>query len=114
VQRLDLTVAALVAARRQRNSLRHARRTEQRVRKATAFRGRANKTALPCNALKELNPENVPVEHFQRINSNKINFRELADSSLFKGAKSSLIFMFKKFTLRCYSSPNLKLHTLLL
>jgi hypothetical protein len=43
------------------------RRTEKRVRKATAFRGRANKTALPYKSLRQAILENVPVEHFQRI-----------------------------------------------
>jgi hypothetical protein len=41
------------------------RHTEKWVRKATAFRGRANKTALPTNHPDKLNLENVPVEHFQ-------------------------------------------------
>jgi hypothetical protein len=44
------------------------RRTEKWVRKATAFRGRANKTALPYKSSECTTLENVPVEHFQRIN----------------------------------------------
>jgi hypothetical protein len=44
------------------------RRTGKRVRKATAFRGRADKTALPYKSPELTTLENVPVEHFQRIN----------------------------------------------
>jgi hypothetical protein len=53
------------------------RRTEKRVRKATAFRGRANKTALPYKSLEHTVLENVPVEHFQRVHrvNIKIDFR---------------------------------------
>jgi hypothetical protein len=44
------------------------RHTERWVRKATAFRGRANKTALPYKNLGTISLENVPVEHFQSAN----------------------------------------------
>jgi hypothetical protein len=56
------------------------RRTEKRVRKATAFRGRANKTALPYKSPERTALENVPVEHFQRAKIKLIsitNFRYL-------------------------------------
>jgi hypothetical protein len=38
------------------------------VRKATAFRGRADKTARPYRSLRHATLENVPVEHFQQAN----------------------------------------------
>jgi hypothetical protein len=44
------------------------RHTERRVRKATAFRGRANKTALPYKNSRKTRLENVPGEHFQTAN----------------------------------------------
>jgi hypothetical protein len=44
------------------------RRTVKRVRTATAFRGRADKTALPYKSLGPISLENVPGEHFQQVN----------------------------------------------
>jgi hypothetical protein len=47
----------------------------KRVRKATAFRGRTDKTVLPYKSPEQTNLENVPGEHFQRVNV-KIDFRD--------------------------------------
>jgi hypothetical protein len=44
------------------------RRTVKRVRKATAFRGRTDKTVLPYKGPEPIILENVPVEHFQQFN----------------------------------------------
>ena len=43
------------ALRRERNAI--CFKTEQRVRKATAFRGRANTTALPCKRSSDIKPQ---------------------------------------------------------
>jgi hypothetical protein len=59
------------------------RRTVKRVRKATAFRGRTDKTVLPYKSLELTSLENVPVEHFQQINA-KIDFRAICKFPLDK------------------------------
>ena len=58
---------ALIAARRQRNPVPSFWHTERVVRKATAFRGRANKTAPPCETLAIIwYLATVPGEQLQR------------------------------------------------
>jgi hypothetical protein len=66
VQRLDLTVAASLPAGSEILAPR-LRRTVKRVRKATAFRGRTDKTVLPYRSPERTPLENVPVEHFQQF-----------------------------------------------
>jgi hypothetical protein len=48
----------------------------KRVRKATAFRGRTDKTVLPYKSLEHTTLENVPGEHFQINNISLIKIKK--------------------------------------